>query len=66
MAKPAEKDFERAAEMLRSNDLDYRDAVVCICIMKAFMRDEDIPHYKLSRFRHMRNCFVMKRKVLTY
>lgn len=59
MGQPMEKDFERASKLLHSNVLDYGEAVVCIRMMKAFLRDEMIPCFELNRFRHIINRYTM-------
>ena len=55
MGQPREKDFEKASKLLRSNVLDYKEAVICIKIMKAFLHNEMIPCHLLNRFRHIIN-----------
>lgn len=59
MGQPTEKDFERASKLLHTNVLEYSEAVVCIRMMKAFLRDEKIPCRQLNRFRHITNRYTM-------
>jgi len=59
MGQATEKDFERASRMLRSNVLDYREAVDCLRIMKAFLHEDMIPCRQLNQFRHIINRHAM-------
>ena len=51
MGKPTERDYKVAVRMIHSSSLDYKTALICLQIMKAYVGDRKIPLGEINQFR---------------